>query len=322
MDEADILGDRIAIMAEGRLRCAGSSLFLKKTYGVGYQLTIEKRRSDDKKDEGGDSEPTEKDLNELVLRSVDKAALLSDVGSELSFQLPMDEASSFPAMFESLEKEIDRGSITSYGVSMTTLDEVFLLVARGEGTEKEEFASASTRANKEGLQGMDKTSRSRMDLENDGLFTRHLGALFKKRAAIFKRDKKAWICTTVLPSIFVLIGFIIFKFASASLAYAPLPLSLDDYNPRVDGSPRHAVAFNAPFDRSYTCQPGNCAYIPVMSVESTSELYFFCGYQGGLSGDENCTISDSTQFMETIEGDGVVVEPKSVSSVLEVRLFR
>lgn len=30
-DEADILGDRIAIMAEGRLRCAGSSLFLKKT---------------------------------------------------------------------------------------------------------------------------------------------------------------------------------------------------------------------------------------------------------------------------------------------------
>ena len=42
MDEADILGDRIAIMAEGRLRCVGSSLFLKKTYGVGYQLTIDK----------------------------------------------------------------------------------------------------------------------------------------------------------------------------------------------------------------------------------------------------------------------------------------
>jgi ATP-binding cassette, subfamily A (ABC1), member 3 len=29
-------------MAEGQLRCAGSSLFLKKKYGVGYQLTIEK----------------------------------------------------------------------------------------------------------------------------------------------------------------------------------------------------------------------------------------------------------------------------------------
>lgn len=30
-DEADILGDRIAIMAAGQLRCAGSSLFLKDT---------------------------------------------------------------------------------------------------------------------------------------------------------------------------------------------------------------------------------------------------------------------------------------------------
>ena len=28
-DEADLLGDRIAIMSEGKLRCSGSSLFLK-----------------------------------------------------------------------------------------------------------------------------------------------------------------------------------------------------------------------------------------------------------------------------------------------------
>ncbi len=33
MDEADLLGDRIAIMAEGVIQCVGSSLFLKKKYG-------------------------------------------------------------------------------------------------------------------------------------------------------------------------------------------------------------------------------------------------------------------------------------------------
>ena len=33
MDEADLLGDRIAIMAEGRAICCGTSLFLKKKYG-------------------------------------------------------------------------------------------------------------------------------------------------------------------------------------------------------------------------------------------------------------------------------------------------
>ena len=34
MDEADYLGDRIAIMAKGKLVCSGSSLFLKKRYGT------------------------------------------------------------------------------------------------------------------------------------------------------------------------------------------------------------------------------------------------------------------------------------------------
>ena len=33
MDEADLLGDRIAIMAEGVIKCCGSSIFLKKLYG-------------------------------------------------------------------------------------------------------------------------------------------------------------------------------------------------------------------------------------------------------------------------------------------------
>ena len=33
MDEADLLGDRIAIMAEGDVKCYGTSLFLKNRYG-------------------------------------------------------------------------------------------------------------------------------------------------------------------------------------------------------------------------------------------------------------------------------------------------
>lgn len=34
MDEADTLGDRIAIMVKGTLQCCGSSIFLKKRYGA------------------------------------------------------------------------------------------------------------------------------------------------------------------------------------------------------------------------------------------------------------------------------------------------
>lgn len=46
MDEADILGDRIAIISHGKLCCVGSSLFLKNQLGTGYYLTLVKRDHD------------------------------------------------------------------------------------------------------------------------------------------------------------------------------------------------------------------------------------------------------------------------------------
>ena len=42
MDEADILGDRIGVMHQGKMTCLGSSMFLKNKFGVGYVMTIEK----------------------------------------------------------------------------------------------------------------------------------------------------------------------------------------------------------------------------------------------------------------------------------------
>ncbi len=38
-EEADILGDRVVILANGGLRVSGSPVFLKSTYGRGYHLT-------------------------------------------------------------------------------------------------------------------------------------------------------------------------------------------------------------------------------------------------------------------------------------------
>jgi ATP-binding cassette subfamily A (ABC1) protein 3 len=155
MDEADILGDRIAIMAEGQLRCVGSSLFLKKKYGVGYQLTIEKNdkhvidADTDTEIEVGSKAPqisgmhsNDDNLKQIVTGAVSEASLLNNVGAELSYQLPMAAASKFTAMFEGLDKEADEGRINSYGVSITTLDEVFLLVARGQESEKTAYASS------------------------------------------------------------------------------------------------------------------------------------------------------------------------------------
>ena len=46
MDEADVLGDRIAIISSGKLCAAGSSLFLKNRFGSGYYLTVAKEGDD------------------------------------------------------------------------------------------------------------------------------------------------------------------------------------------------------------------------------------------------------------------------------------
>jgi len=43
MDEADFLGDRIAIMTQGKLNCYGSSVFLKDKFGTGYNMTVVKK---------------------------------------------------------------------------------------------------------------------------------------------------------------------------------------------------------------------------------------------------------------------------------------
>ncbi|CAG8546268.1 3848_t:CDS:10, partial [Ambispora gerdemannii] len=41
MEEADLLGDRIGIMAHGKLRAIGSSTHLKNKYGIGYRIQIQ-----------------------------------------------------------------------------------------------------------------------------------------------------------------------------------------------------------------------------------------------------------------------------------------
>lgn len=189
-------------MAEGRLRCQGSSLFLKKQYGVGYQLTIEKQPFSGKSSTSGERSESDgiaidKKMEMVVKGAVPEATLLTNVGTEMSYQLPLGAAPNFTPMFDQLDEQVDKGGIVTYGVGITTLDDVFLLVARGKSAEKAVLKSAEpedakTVAYKD---DMEPSARSKMDLETEGLFVRHVGALFRKRAMNFKRDKKAWVST-------------------------------------------------------------------------------------------------------------------------------
>ncbi|XP_076468788.1 phospholipid-transporting ATPase ABCA3-like isoform X1 [Babylonia areolata] len=117
MDEADLLGDRIAIMAEGVVKCCGTSLFLKKLYGAGYHLVMVKGPQCD-----------EAEVTAVIQSQVARATLESHMGSELSYLLPKEDVSLFPKLFRVIERWGAELGITSFGVTATTMEEVFLKV--------------------------------------------------------------------------------------------------------------------------------------------------------------------------------------------------
>uniref|UniRef100_A0A8D2JSB3 ABC transporter domain-containing protein n=1 Tax=Sciurus vulgaris TaxID=55149 RepID=A0A8D2JSB3_SCIVU len=120
MDEADLLGDRIAIMAKGELQCCGSSLFLKQKYGAGYYMTLLKNPYCDKEK-----------LSRLIYHHIPNAVLESSIGEELIYILPKESIHRFESLFTDLEMKQTELGITSFGASVTTMEEVFIRGPKG-----------------------------------------------------------------------------------------------------------------------------------------------------------------------------------------------
>uniref|UniRef100_A0A668A831 P-type phospholipid transporter n=1 Tax=Myripristis murdjan TaxID=586833 RepID=A0A668A831_9TELE len=175
MDEADILGDRIAIISHGRLCCVGSSLFLKTQLGTGYYLTLVKRDydltlqscrnsastvsyskktekdsvSESSSDAGLGSEPESETttidvslISNVIFKHVPEARLVEDLGHELTYILPYQSAKdgAFVELFHEIDDRLTDLGISSYGISDTTLEEIFLKVAEDSGVDAVELS--------------------------------------------------------------------------------------------------------------------------------------------------------------------------------------
>lgn len=119
MDEADILGDRIGIMNEGELICLGSPLFLKNRFGSGYTLTVVKKGAI------ADSSTLENYIHNNLGKEVKKT---SEISSEVTFMIPPNLSSMFKEFFSQFDQDFDQLDIRSYGISVPTLEDVFLRV--------------------------------------------------------------------------------------------------------------------------------------------------------------------------------------------------
>uniref|UniRef100_A0A8C9K672 ATP binding cassette subfamily A member 10 n=1 Tax=Panthera tigris altaica TaxID=74533 RepID=A0A8C9K672_PANTA len=114
MDEADILADRKVFLSNGKLKCAGSSLFLKQKWGIGYHLSLHRNEMCNLER-----------ITSLIKRHVPDAKLRAESEEKLVYLLPLERTNKFPDLYRDLEKCSNQG-IMNYDVSMTTLNEVFL----------------------------------------------------------------------------------------------------------------------------------------------------------------------------------------------------
>lgn len=116
-------------MSEGKLRCCGTSLFLKNRFGAGYLLSISKVRP----------EVSVEKIETNVKAIVSAAKVNSAVAGEVIMHLPLDSIGLFPALFSMLKVSREDLGIGSYGISITTLESVFISLAKTTRTEDEEF---------------------------------------------------------------------------------------------------------------------------------------------------------------------------------------
>ncbi|XP_044794428.2 ATP-binding cassette sub-family A member 10 isoform X8 [Bubalus bubalis] len=114
MDEADILADRKVFLSNGKLTCAGSSLFLKRKWGIGYHLSLHRNERCN----------TER-ITSLITQHISDAKLTAESEEKLVYTLPLERTDKFPDLCRDLENSSDQG-IMNFGVSMTTLNEAFL----------------------------------------------------------------------------------------------------------------------------------------------------------------------------------------------------
>ncbi|XP_019349801.1 ABC-type organic anion transporter ABCA8 isoform X1 [Alligator mississippiensis] len=152
MDEADILADRKAFISHGKLKCVGSSLFLKKKWGIGYHLrmhTSELCHSEE--------------MTSLVKEYIPNATFSGQRENELEYVLPLETVDTFPDLFCGLDNHSDQG-IINYGVTMTSLEDVFLKL---EG--EEAIAEGTSSLLGDGILGEEQAEEEKEPFSVDGV---------------------------------------------------------------------------------------------------------------------------------------------------------
>jgi ATP-binding cassette subfamily A (ABC1) protein 3 len=116
MEEADALSDRIALMNHGQVKCCGSPLFLKDKFGSGYRLILTKN-----------SEFKQNKLESLIRQVTQSEPIIeSNIAREICVSIPTNLSTKLPHLLNELERKKNDLGIINYGISSSTVEEVFI----------------------------------------------------------------------------------------------------------------------------------------------------------------------------------------------------
>jgi len=129
MEEADILADRIAIMARGRLKAIGSSIRLKQKYGAGYTIAVSVQQPAAGDNSADALAARAECVREFFLSRLE--LLPFDEGRcHLHYLVPREQEGRLGAVLVELEAQRLEIGVTDVQLSLTSLEEVFLTIAR------------------------------------------------------------------------------------------------------------------------------------------------------------------------------------------------
>lgn len=279
MDEAEMLGDRILIIADGRLKCAGSPTFLKHALGDGYRICILKETELEDRNHG--------DTDHIILSTVKRVAssayISSSSGSELHIMIPLssNDRPNFSHIFKEFDTRKAELGIKSYGIADSGLESVFQRVTetsehkRSSGTMDDRCGGIEGAQNViyDGTDSINNAERDYMQLrpladppaesyrleqirkqKRNLKFLSDFKAIMIKRLLYTLRNRKAILSQIILPAVFVSISMTIALTAPKDLDPEPLVMSTAQYStvmqPRGNFVPFALHTQNTSFDNS------------------------------------------------------------------------
>ena len=182
----------------------------------------------------------------LVRRHVPEASVSTNVGAELNVRLPMQSSPQFPAMLKELDEKMGAVGVVSYGISITSVEDVFLKISGGDHFSSETDAVSTDKdasalpvgdaALKKKVAGDDRASLSdvlaaaRKDQTGVETFLRHTRALLIKRWNYSRRDVKGLLYQIFLPSVLIALGLGLIQAGSVALTTTSYQLSTAQFN--------------------------------------------------------------------------------------------